>query len=71
MAARTIPKVDKALMYVCVESHVSDRGTYREGDRLRGDHVDVQATPIFWVPETFDTDQRHAARQARLYPAKD
>jgi hypothetical protein len=70
----TIPKPDAKAYYVCVENHISERGVYREGDRLRGDHPDVVASTIWWVPDTLDTEERHAARQARLalaYPIKD
>jgi hypothetical protein len=74
MAAPSIPKPDAKTWYVCIENHTGDRGTYLQGARARGDHPDVQALPIWWVEETLDTDQRHAARQARLrlaYPLLD
>jgi hypothetical protein len=74
MSPVNIPKPDPKAFYVCVENHVSERGIYKEGDRLRGDHPDVKASTIWWVEETLDTEQRHAARQARLlfaYPIQD
>ena len=57
MAAPTIPKVDKSKVYVCIESHVSDRGTFRAGDRLRGSHEDVQNVPACWVEDGLTTDE--------------
>jgi hypothetical protein len=58
-----IPKPDPKKFYECLESHVSDLGIFREGDRLRGDHEDVLANRMWWVEEGLDTEQRHAERQ--------
>jgi hypothetical protein len=68
-----IPKPDPKKFYECLESHVSDLGIFREGDRLRGDHEDVLANRMWWVEEGLDTEQRHAERQRRMalaYPPK-
>jgi hypothetical protein len=68
MPAPAIPKVDPKLWYRCVENHTSDaRGTYREGDRLKGSHPDVQAATLFWVTDDLDTDQINEVRLARLH----
>jgi hypothetical protein len=69
-----IPKPDPKKFYECLESHVSDLGIFREGDRLRGDHEDVLANRMWWVEEGLDTEQRHAERQRRMklaYPPTD
>ena len=65
----TIPKPRPGDWYVCIENHTSDLGVFREGDRLRGDHPDVQQSPIWWAPADLDSEQRHALRQARLAAA--
>jgi hypothetical protein len=70
MTAPAIAKPDPKLWYRCLENHVSDRGIYREGDRLKGDHPDVKAVTLFWVSEDLDADQIAEARQARLYAVK-
>jgi hypothetical protein len=67
MPTPKFPKPDPKLYYVCVESHVGERGPFREGTRLRGDHADVVAEPIYWIDETADDDERHAAKISRFY----
>jgi hypothetical protein len=74
MSRLNLPKPDKQAYYVCIENHTSDRGTVREGDRLRGDHPDVQTDVLWWVPENLDTEQRYAERMRRralVYPIDD
>lgn len=70
MTAPTIPKPDPKLWYRCIENHTSDRGVYREGDRLRGNHADVQGATLFWVTEDLDVDQINEVRQTRLPAAR-
>jgi hypothetical protein len=65
----TVPKPDPKTYYTCIEPHANTTGVHREGDRLRGDHPAVLAAPLWWVPETYDTDQRHETRQARVLAA--
>jgi hypothetical protein len=66
----TLPKIDPAKWYVCIENHTGDRGTYREGDRLRGSHPDVQLATLWWVEEGFDADQLNEVRQTRIHSTR-
>jgi hypothetical protein len=70
MTAPAVAKPDPKAWYVCIENHTSDRGIYREGDRLRGDHIDVKAATLYWVSDDLDADQINELRQARLYAAR-
>ena len=70
-AFSAVPKprgAEAKLRYVCIESHTSERGAYREGDVLLGSHPDVQAVPACWVVESMTTDERLAAHHTR-FPA--
>jgi hypothetical protein len=70
VTAPAVAKPDPKAWYICIENHTSDRGTYREGDRLRGAHPDVKAVTLFWVADDLDADQIAETRQARLYAVK-
>jgi hypothetical protein len=58
------PKPDAATLYVCIGSHVSKAGSYTEGQKLRGDHPGVQATPSHWARADLDSESLFAAGHA-------
>jgi hypothetical protein len=71
MPSPTIPKPDASKLYTCLMSHTSElTGTFREGDRLRGDHPDVKRVPQLWIVDGTPTDEIHEARQARFPGAR-
>jgi hypothetical protein len=56
------PKVDPAGLYVCLDSHTSEAGTYKAGTRLRGDHPAVKLHPALWIRDGAADDEIMAAR---------
>jgi hypothetical protein len=67
MTALNIAKPDAKTWFVCVMNHTGPLGTYREGDRLRGSHLDVTTNTLWWVDEDLDADQRNEVLQARIH----
>jgi hypothetical protein len=62
-----IPKIDKAAMYVVLESHIgADAVPYRAGDRIRGSHPDVQRLPQFYIEDGASSDELRVAHQQRF-----
>ena len=62
-----IPKIDKAAMYVVLESHISADGiTYRAGDLIRGSHADPQAHPEMYAISGLSTDEMSVLHQQRF-----
>jgi hypothetical protein len=62
-----IPKIDKAAMYIVLESHVgADNIPYRAGDRVRGSHPDVQRLPQMYAPDGMSSDELRVMHQERF-----
>jgi hypothetical protein len=65
MATKTKP--DPTAMYVVLESHTGDLGTFLAQDRVRGDNPDVvKHLDLFYVPDGLSTEETHAIRMARF-----
>lgn len=66
----TVPKPEAKAdtMYVCLMSHVSDLGTFREGDRFRGSHEGVRKNPQLFIPDGMSADECLATLQSRFPP---
>ncbi len=60
-------KPDPDKLYVVIMGHSNANGTFREGERLRGDHPDVrQHLDTFFVPDGLPVDEVNAIFQARF-----
>jgi hypothetical protein len=62
----TVPKIDAAAVYLCLEGFATDAGAFRRGARLRGSHPAVQRWPLFWVEDGLADDEILAVHQARF-----
>lgn len=63
---KSAPKIDKAQLYVCLDSHRSAAGSFKQGQVVRGSEPGVRLHPDLWLPWTDDEAELLAARQAYI-----
>jgi|BarGraNGADG00312_1021997.scaffolds.fasta_scaffold202266_2 hypothetical protein len=67
--APKVPTPAESAIYVCLQGYVTAQGVFKTGERLRGSHPGVQASPAFWAAEGLDDEQTRALRVERFGPS--
>ena len=64
-----LPKIDPAVVYVCIQGHASKAGTFASGARVRASDPAVTTAPTHWLPDGSTDAEVSAAIVDRFGPS--